>query len=66
MKLLFFTAKGLEALGIVCVLFGLLHGISSPTLWGELYLSVLGIVLFLIGRGLEKLHARKTAQQNPL
>ncbi len=52
-------AKGLEAFGIAFVLIGLVIGIQSSTMWAELYLSVIGIVLFLIGRGTEKRLSRK-------
>lgn len=55
-------AKALEALGIAAVFLGLVLGIKSPTLWIELYLSILGIVVFLIGWGLEKFISRKRAR----
>ncbi len=57
-------AKAFEALGIASVFVGLVLGINSPTLWIELYLSIIGIALFLVGWGIEKLLARKqrTAQ----
>ena len=53
------AAKALESLGIACVMSGLVQGIQSPSMWMELYLSVAGIVLFLVGWGLEKRMARK-------
>ncbi len=53
------VAKVLEALGIAAVFLGLVLGVNSPTLWIELYLSILGIVLFLIGWGLEKFISRR-------
>ncbi len=56
------VAKVLEAFGIAAVFLGLVLGINSPTLWIELYLSVFGIVLFLMGRGLEKFISRKHAR----
>ncbi len=56
---MFFAAKGFEALGIVCVGLGLVLGINSPTLWIELYLSIIGIAMFLIGWGIEKYLSRK-------
>ena len=56
------VAKALEALGIAAVFLGLVLGINSPTLWIELYLSVLGIVVFLIGWGLEKFISHKHAR----
>ena len=60
---MFYVAKGLEALGIASVMLGLIHGINSPKLWGELYLSILGIVLFLIGWGIEKYLKHKRQKQ---
>jgi hypothetical protein len=53
------AAKSFEALGIACVMIGLVHGIMSDTMWMELYLSIIGIVVFLIGWGMEKVLARK-------
>lgn len=53
------AAKALEALGISCVTIGLVQGIMSESMWMELYLSIIGIVLFLIGWGIESFHARK-------
>jgi len=47
-------SKILEALGIACVMMGLVQGIQSDNMWMELYLSLIGIVLFLIGWGTEK------------
>ena len=58
------VAKGLEALGIACVMIGLVQGIQSQTMWMELYLSIIGIVLFLVGWGIEKLMARKPKIDN--
>ena len=60
---MFLIAKGFEALGIASVLIGLVVGINSPTLWIELYLSTFGIVLFLIGWGIEKYLTRKRRKQ---
>ena len=48
------VAKGFEALGIACVMIGLVQGMQSSSMWMELYLSITGIVLFLIGWGIEK------------
>lgn len=48
------VAKGLEALGIASVMIGLVQGIMSENMWIELYLSIAGIVVFLIGRIIEK------------
>jgi len=46
--------KSLEALGIACVMIGLAEGILGPNMWGELYLSVAGVIAFIAGRKLEK------------
>ena len=48
------VAKSLEALGIACVMIGLVQGIMGTTMWMELYLSVAGIIVFIGGRSLEK------------
>jgi hypothetical protein len=48
------AAKGLEALGIACVMIGLAEGILGTTMWMELYLSAAGIIVFLAGRRLGK------------
>lgn len=53
------VAKGLEAIGIACVMIGLVQGIQGSDMWMELYLSVLGIAVFLVGWGLEKWWARR-------
>ena len=53
------AGKACEAVGIACVMIGLVQGILSETLWMELYLSIIGIVVFLIGLGIEKLVAHK-------
>ncbi len=64
------VAKGLEALGIACVMIGLVQGIMSDNMWIELYLSIAGIVIFLIGRVIEKrlikrLEAKKLEAVSP-
>jgi hypothetical protein len=46
-------AKLLEAGGIAAVMLGLVQGIYGD-MWGELYLFLGGIVVFLIGRQMEK------------
>ena len=50
----FFIAKGLEALGIACVMIGLVQGIASETMWAELYLTIAGIILFFAGWRMER------------
>lgn len=52
-------AKALEALGIACVMMGLVAGVQTDNMWTELYLSIIGIVLFLFGRWVEKFSGRK-------
>ena len=47
------TAKGLEAVGIAAVMLGLVQGLYGD-MWGELYLFIGGIIIFLVGRRLEK------------
>ncbi len=56
---MFYVAKGLEALGIACLSLGLILGINSPTLWIELYLSLIGVFVFIIGWGIEQYIKRK-------
>jgi hypothetical protein len=60
-----FVAKFLEALGIACVMIGLVQGMMSPSMWMELYLAVAGIIIFYAGRGLEKREARKRGTSEP-
>ena len=45
--------KLLEATGIACVMVGLVQGVYGDT-WGELYLLIGGIFIFVIGRHIEK------------
>jgi hypothetical protein len=45
--------KLLEALGIAATMIGLLQGIFGD-MWGELYFSLAGILVFLTGRQVEK------------
>ena len=51
------VAKLLEAVGIACVMIGLIQGIYGD-MWGELYLLVAGVIVFYIGRIMEKRAAR--------
>lgn len=48
------VAKAMEALGIACVMIGLVEGILGSTMWMELYLSIAGIIVFIAGRRIEK------------
>ena len=59
-------AKGFEALGIACVMIGLVQGIQSGSMWMELYLSIIGIALFVIGWGAEKWLGRKNVKDRAL
>ncbi len=66
-------AKGLEALGIACVMIGLVQGILSETMWMELYLSLAGITIFFVGWLIERRIAKSrnhvpqnTTQQSAL
>jgi membrane-bound ClpP family serine protease len=58
-------AKGFEAMGIASLMIGLVEGIQSPTMWNELYLTIIGIVLFTVGRIMEKRIARRNPPQEP-
>ena len=51
-------AKLLEAIGIACVMIGLVQGIYGD-MWGELYLLLGGVVVFYAGRIMEKRRAGK-------
>jgi len=53
------VAKGLEALGIASVMIGLVQGVQGESMWMELYLSIIGIILFLFGWGVEKWIVRR-------
>ena len=57
--------KALEALGIACVMIGLVQGIMSDNMWIELYLSIIGIVVFLIGWGIERMFAKRQLKPRP-
>ena len=48
-----FLPKGLEAIGIAALMIGLVQGIYGDA-WGELYLFLGGMVVFFVGRQLEK------------
>ncbi len=53
------VAKGLEALGIACVMIGLVQGLNSETMWMELYLFLIGMAVFGVGWWMEKRITRK-------
>ena len=48
------VAKAMEALGIACVMIGLVEGILGSTMWMELYLSSAGVIVFIAGRRIGK------------
>ncbi len=52
------AGKILEALGIAAVMIGLVQGIMGD-MWGELYFFLGGIVIFVIGRLMEKKAGRE-------
>jgi hypothetical protein len=54
-------AKLLEAIGIAATMIGLVQGIYGD-MWGELYLFLGGICIFLIGTVIEKRLNRKQVQ----
>jgi hypothetical protein len=47
-------SKTLEALGIACVMIGLIDGVQG-SMWSELYLLIIGLLVFLAGWGIERL-----------
>ena len=57
-------AKSLEALGIASVMIGLVQGMQSESMWMELYLSIIGIVLFLCGWGMERWVIRRNTSDH--
>ena len=60
-------AKLMEAIGIAALMIGLVSGIYGDQ-WGELYLFLGGILVFVIGRRIEKRWERRnitTQQINP-
>jgi hypothetical protein len=52
-------AKSCEALGIACVMIGLVQGLENPSMWMELFLTIIGIIIFLVGWGIEHRFSRK-------
>ena len=53
------VAKTIEAIGIASVMIGLLDGINGNA-WLELYLLIIGLVVFFAGWGIEKSLKKKT------
>ena len=46
-------SKTLEAIGIACVMVGLIDGVNG-SMWLELYLLIIGLLVFFAGWGIEK------------
>ena len=46
-------SKTLEALGIACVMIGLIDGVQG-SMWLELYLLIIGLLVFLAGWAIER------------
>ena len=55
-------SKTLEALGIACVMIGLIDGIQGNA-WLELYFLIIGVLVFLAGWGIERLIRKKQSSQ---
>ncbi len=51
-------SKTLEAVGIACVMIGLIDGVQG-SMWLELYLLIIGLLVFLAGWGIERLLLKK-------
>jgi len=59
------AGKIFEAFGIAAVMIGLIQGIYGD-MWGELYLFLGGIAVFLIGRRIERRTNIQTNVKNEL
>ncbi|HTR82627.1 MAG TPA: hypothetical protein VMM58_13440 [Bacteroidota bacterium] len=57
-------AKTFEAIGIACLMIGLIDGMMG-SMWLELYLLIIGLVVFFAGWGIEKSLKKKQTQQAP-
>jgi hypothetical protein len=58
-------SKTLEALGIACVMIGLIDGVQG-SMWLELYLLIIGLLVFLAGWGIDRLILKKQpARKSP-
>ena len=53
------AAKTLEAIGLAAVMVGLIQGVYGGDMWGELYLFLGGMLIFFVGRQLDKQWERK-------
>ena len=49
----YLLAKMLQALAIAALMIGMVQGIAGD-MWGELYLFISGILVFAVGRRMEK------------
>jgi hypothetical protein len=56
-------AKTLEAIGIASLMIGLIDGIMG-SMWFELYLLIIGLIVFFGGWGIEKSLKKKHSQQS--
>jgi hypothetical protein len=58
-------SKTLEAIGIASVMIGLIDGMQG-SMWLELYLLIIGLIVFFVGWGIEKsLKKKHQAQEMP-
>jgi hypothetical protein len=58
-------SKTLEAIGIASVMIGLIDGMQG-SMWLELYLLIIGLIVFFVGWGIEKsLKRQQQAQKMP-
>ena len=58
------VAKTLEAIGIASLMVGLVDGMMG-SMWLELYLLIIGLIVFFAGWGIEKSLKKKQPQQTP-
>jgi len=58
------AAKFLEAIGIASVMIGLVQGIRGD-MWTDLYFFLAGVVVFYVGRIIEKRQASRNAVPPP-
>jgi hypothetical protein len=56
----YIIAKLLEAIGIAALIIALVSGVYGDE-WGELYLFIGGIIVFVIGRRMEKRWTKRNA-----
>ncbi len=51
---MWYIAKGLQIIGLVQVLIGIVIGISEDNLSAELKIALIGVAIFFVGRLLER------------